>query len=129
MLLTIFFDSRVGFIGTVALGILVGGMRGNEFGIAAMAFILVSSLGILNSFGTGTAFVRDTKSNKKKAENTLFYLDAIPSILIAVLTFFLAPYAAAFFSARVADSYTTLLWMMRAAALLPLFNLFSIIFT
>lgn len=46
MLLTIFFDSRLGFVGTVALGILVGGMRGNEFGIAATA-IFVGSVAVL----------------------------------------------------------------------------------
>lgn len=31
MLLTIFFDTRVGFMGTVALSIIFGAMRGNEF--------------------------------------------------------------------------------------------------
>jgi len=33
MLLTIFFDPRVAFIGTVTLSIIIGGLRGNEFGI------------------------------------------------------------------------------------------------
>ncbi len=33
MLLTIFFDPRVAFIGTVTLSIIIGGLRGNEFGM------------------------------------------------------------------------------------------------
>ena len=33
ILLTIFFDPRVAFIGTVTLSIIIGGLRGNEFGI------------------------------------------------------------------------------------------------
>lgn len=46
MLFTIFFDARLGFVGTVALGILVGGMRGNEFGITATC-IFVGSVAVL----------------------------------------------------------------------------------
>ncbi len=33
MLLMIFFDARVAFIGTVSLSIIIGGLRGNEFGM------------------------------------------------------------------------------------------------
>jgi len=33
MLFTIFYDSRVAFVGTVTLSIIIGGLRGNEFGI------------------------------------------------------------------------------------------------
>lgn len=38
MLLTIFFGTRVGFMGTVTLAILLGGLRGNEFSIALITF-------------------------------------------------------------------------------------------
>ncbi|MFX0141828.1 MAG: hypothetical protein ACFFDN_49785, partial [Candidatus Hodarchaeota archaeon] len=37
MLLTIFFDTRVGFIGTIVLSILIGCLRGNEFNISVVS--------------------------------------------------------------------------------------------
>ena len=40
MLLTVFFGVRTGFVGTVTLGILIGGMRGNEFSIAATSIFV-----------------------------------------------------------------------------------------
>lgn len=40
MLLTIFYDSRVAFIGTVALSILIGALRGNEFGIMVVSLFV-----------------------------------------------------------------------------------------
>ncbi|MFZ5518231.1 MAG: HD family phosphohydrolase [Candidatus Zhuqueibacterota bacterium] len=39
MLLTIFFDTRVGFVGTIVLGILIGCLRGNEFNIAVISIV------------------------------------------------------------------------------------------
>ena len=39
MLLTIIFDSRVGFYGTVIIAYLVAGVRGNDYGIALCAFV------------------------------------------------------------------------------------------
>ncbi len=39
MLLTIFFNSRLGFVGTVVTALIVGAMRGNEFAIAAITII------------------------------------------------------------------------------------------
>ncbi|MGE5411202.1 MAG: hypothetical protein ACM3MI_09610, partial [Clostridiales bacterium] len=36
MLLTIIFDSRVGFYGTVVISLIVGGLRGNDYSFAAM---------------------------------------------------------------------------------------------
>lgn len=36
MLLTIFFDSRVGFYGTVISALIVGGLRGNDYALAVM---------------------------------------------------------------------------------------------
>lgn len=37
MLLTIFFDTRIGFMGTIILAILVGFLRGNEFNISVIS--------------------------------------------------------------------------------------------
>jgi hypothetical protein len=39
MLLTIVFDSRVGFYGTVIIAILVGGIRGNDYGIMMTSLV------------------------------------------------------------------------------------------
>ncbi|MFQ5863698.1 MAG: HD family phosphohydrolase [bacterium] len=40
MLLTIFFDTRTAFIGTVALSVLIGALRGNEFGIMIISLFV-----------------------------------------------------------------------------------------
>lgn len=40
MLLTIFFDTRTAFIGTVSLSILIGALRGNEFGILIISLFV-----------------------------------------------------------------------------------------
>ncbi len=47
MLLTIFFDSRVGFVGTIVLGILIGCLRGNEFNISVVS-IFAGTISILS---------------------------------------------------------------------------------
>ncbi len=47
MLLTIFFDTKVGFAGTVVLSLIIGLMRGGEFNIVAVS-ILVGTIGILS---------------------------------------------------------------------------------
>jgi len=47
MLLTIFFDPRTAFIATVALGLILGGMRGNDFGVIVTS-VLVGSAAIFS---------------------------------------------------------------------------------
>lgn len=47
MLLTIFFDTRLSFVGTVALSIILGGMRGNDF-IMTVVAIFVGTAAILS---------------------------------------------------------------------------------
>ena len=39
MLLTIFFDTRIGFIGTIATSIIIGGLRGNDFNVVIVSII------------------------------------------------------------------------------------------
>ena len=39
MLLTIFFDTRVGFVGTISLAIILGAMRGNEYIVTMVSII------------------------------------------------------------------------------------------
>lgn len=47
MLLTIFFGTQIGFMGTIVLGILLGVVRGNEFGIMLITLV-VGSAGIIS---------------------------------------------------------------------------------
>ncbi len=47
MLLAIFFDPRSAFVSTVALGLILGGMRGNDFGVIASS-VLVGTAAILS---------------------------------------------------------------------------------
>ena len=47
MLITIFFDSRLGFLCTVMLALILGGMRGNDFGVVAIS-IFVGSIAIMS---------------------------------------------------------------------------------
>lgn len=47
MLFTIFFDTRVGFLGTVTLALLIGAMRGNEYSIT-MVSIFVGTVAVLS---------------------------------------------------------------------------------
>jgi cyclic-di-AMP phosphodiesterase PgpH len=39
MLLTIFYDNRLGFIGTITLGVIIGGMKGNDFVVVVVSII------------------------------------------------------------------------------------------
>ncbi|MDZ7263441.1 MAG: HDIG domain-containing protein [candidate division KSB1 bacterium] len=47
MLLTIFFDARIGFVGTVVLSILIGCLRGNEFNVALVS-IFTGTMAVLS---------------------------------------------------------------------------------
>ncbi len=65
MLLTIFFDSRVGFYSTVVMALIVGGLRGNDYELAVM-----------NLFAGGLAAytVRDIKNRSQIFRSFLFIL-------------------------------------------------------
>lgn len=40
MLLTIFFNAQVGFMGTITMGLLLAGMRGNDFGVLTITLVV-----------------------------------------------------------------------------------------
>ena len=46
MLLTIFFDTRIAFIGTVTLSIIIGALRGNDFGL----MVILLFIGTISTF-------------------------------------------------------------------------------
>lgn len=47
MLLTIFFDARIGFVGTIVLSVLIGCLRGNEFNVALVS-IFAGTMAVLS---------------------------------------------------------------------------------
>ncbi|MCB0729436.1 MAG: HDIG domain-containing protein [Ignavibacteriae bacterium] len=65
MLLTIFFDSRVGFYSTVVMALIVGGLRGNDY-----------ALSVMNLFAGALAAytVRDIKNRNQIFRSFLFIL-------------------------------------------------------
>lgn len=65
MLLTIFFDSRVGFYSTVVMALLVGGLRGNDYALSIMNLLA----GALAAYT-----VRDIKNRNQIFRSFLFIL-------------------------------------------------------
>ncbi|MCB9206838.1 MAG: hypothetical protein H6611_05940 [Ignavibacteriales bacterium] len=68
MLLTIFFDSRVGFYSTVVMALIVGGLRGNDY-----------ALSVMNLFAGALAAytVRDIKNRNQIFRSFLFILSRV----------------------------------------------------
>ena len=64
MLLTIFFDTRVGFVGTIVLGILIGCLRGNEFNISVISIVA----------GTISIFSVSRIKNRRWLMNSIFLI-------------------------------------------------------
>ncbi|MCX8011290.1 MAG: HDIG domain-containing protein [Ignavibacteria bacterium] len=75
MLFTIIFDSRVGFYGTVALALVVAGIRGNDYTIA-LANISAGTLAVFS--------VRDIKSRVQIFRSILFILLGYSLSIIAL---------------------------------------------
>jgi len=65
MMLTIFFDSRVGFYSTVVMALIVGGLRGNDYALTAMN---------LFAGALGAYTVRDIKNRNQIFRSFLFIL-------------------------------------------------------
>ena len=65
MLLTIFFDSRIGFYGTIVISLIVGGLRGNDYSLAVMNIV---------AGGLAAYTVRDIKNRNQIFRSFLFIL-------------------------------------------------------
>jgi putative nucleotidyltransferase with HDIG domain len=63
MLLTIIFDSRVGFYGTVTMALIVGGIRGNDYSVA-LAGLVAGALAVFS--------VRDMKNRSQIFRSLVF---------------------------------------------------------
>jgi len=75
MLLTIFFDTRVGFVGTVVLGILIGCLRGNEFNISVISIVA----------GTVSVLAVSRIKNRRWLVNSIFLNIALYIISITIM--------------------------------------------
>lgn len=75
MLLTIIFDSRVGFYGTVTLAIVVAGIRGNDYSVALAAIVA----GALSVFS-----VRDMKNRSQIFRSLLFIFLGYAFVIIGL---------------------------------------------
>jgi cyclic-di-AMP phosphodiesterase PgpH len=75
MLLTIIFDSRVGYYGTVIMAFIVGGIRGNDYSIAVASLVA----GVLSVYS-----VRDMK-NRTQLFRSLGFIFAGYAIIIVAL--------------------------------------------
>ncbi|MCB9248989.1 MAG: HDIG domain-containing protein [Ignavibacteriales bacterium] len=65
MLITIFFDSRVGFYSTVVIALIVGGLRGNDYALAVMNIV---------AGGFAAYTVRDIKNRNQIFRSFLYIL-------------------------------------------------------
>ena len=83
MLLTIFFDSRVGFYGTVVVALIVGGLRGNNYELVVMNIVA-------GAFAAYT--VRDIKNRNQIFRSFLFILFGY---VISILAFGMERFASA----------------------------------
>ena len=74
MLLTIFFDSRVGFYSTVVMALIIGGLRGNDY-----------ALSVMNLFAgaLATYTVRDIKNRNQIFRSFLFILLGYVASIVA----------------------------------------------
>ncbi len=75
MLLTILFDSRVAFFGTVTIALLVGGLRGNDY---------IITLSHISAGGFAAYTVRDMK-NRNQIFRSFFYI--LAGYLLAIFAF------------------------------------------
>ncbi len=75
MLLTILFDSRVAFFGTVAIAMLVGGLRGNDY---------IITLTHISAGGFAAYTVRDIK-NRNQIFRSFFYI--LAGYILAIFAF------------------------------------------
>ncbi|MEW6506656.1 MAG: HDIG domain-containing metalloprotein [Bacteroidota bacterium] len=81
MLLTIIFDSRIGFYGTVVISLIVGGLRGNDYAFALMNIV---------AGGLSAYTVRDIK-NRTQIFRSFFYI--LIGYVVSILAFSLERFA------------------------------------
>lgn len=81
MLLTIIFDSRIGFYGTIVIALIVGGLRGNDYVFAIMNIV---------AGGLSAYTVRDIK-NRTQIFRSFFYI--LVGYVLSIIAFSLERFA------------------------------------
>jgi hypothetical protein len=81
MLLTIIFDSRVGFYGTVTIALIIGGLRGNDYVFTLMNIV---------AGGLAAYTVRDIK-NRTQIFRSFFYI--LVGYIVSIIAFSLERFA------------------------------------
>lgn len=81
MLLTIIFDSRIGFYGTVVISLIVGALRGNDYAFALMNIV---------AGGLSAYTVRDIK-NRTQIFRSFFYI--LTGYFVSIIAFSLERFA------------------------------------
>lgn len=80
----------------VAISILAHILPPEDFGVVALATLAIDYLSILNDLGVGAALIQ-RKGDIENAANNTFTLNLIAGSVLTVVTFAVAPLAAAFF--------------------------------
>jgi O-antigen/teichoic acid export membrane protein len=80
----------------ITTSILARMLAKNDFGLVAVAVVAINYLLVLKDLGLGVALIQ-RKGDVREAANTVFTINLIIGLLLAVLTIPLAPFVAAYF--------------------------------
>jgi len=80
----------------VSVAILAHLLTPENFGLVALAALTMDYLSIISDLGLGAAIVQ-RKDAIKESANIAFILNVLAGVLLTILTYFIAPYAALFF--------------------------------
>jgi len=80
----------------ISVSILAHLLPPEDFGIVALATLAIDYLSVLNDLGVGAALIQ-RKGDIEKAANNTFTLNLLSGSSLTVITFAVAPFAAAFF--------------------------------
>jgi lipopolysaccharide exporter len=84
------------FLTLITLVIMARLLPPEDFGLVALATLTMEYLSILSDLGFGAAVIQ-RKGNVKEAANIAFTVNLVTNVLLMVVIFFVAPFAAEFF--------------------------------
>ena len=83
-------------LNVVTVSILAHLLAPEYFGLVALATLTIDYLSVLNDLGLGSALIQRQK-NIDESANVAFTLNILAGIILTIITFIVAPYAATFF--------------------------------
>lgn len=92
----------------------------SDFGVVAMATIFVSWSEVFKDFGLGQALIQKQNATEEQI-STVFYINIIMGVLIAIILTAIAPLAAKFYSNEMVG------WCVRASALTFVITSFNVV--